>query len=332
MRPDQLSDEDPFDVDVLIRKLEAYKASVEDAQAQLRRKRSINPREVSEVTAAARLKLRLDGRPAASSESRDNSVLTSPIALAFPSSTSSNGSSASETSFFDPITPEEHDDAPFAMVSNKRDTWKSSHSVVLPNETAKTHDISPRPSGPLPSPVIRVHEVKVKTSKPLPPIKVLGSRSKISSPLASPSFSALDWLNVPSAAGSLTPSEPSQPRKSIDQMSMCPPSEDRIRREIEAFTIKSWAETEGVKQLEVVASSKEPGRIQIEPLTGSDDEDFNQSSTVERAIEPLEKYRYGKSTFREKVGSLFNRRTKTDKILALYFDMEPSPKQKALQT
>jgi hypothetical protein len=332
VRPDQVSDEDPFDVEVLIRKLEAYKASVEDAQAQLRRKRSINPREVSEVTAAARLKLRLDGRPAASSESHDNSVLTSPTALAFPGSASSNGSSASETSFFDPITPEEQDDAPVAMVNNRRDTWKSSHSVVLPSEKVKTYDISPRPSRPQPSPVILVHEVKVKTSKPLPPLKVLGSRSKVSSPLASPSFSASDWLSMPSAAGSLTPSEPDQPRKSIDQMSMCPPSEDRIRREIETFTIKSWAEIEGIKQLEAVASSKEPGRIQIEPLAGLDDEDLNQSGNAERPIQPLERYKYGRSTFREKVGSLFNRRTKTDKILALYFDMETTPKQKALRT
>jgi hypothetical protein len=327
---DQHSDEDPFDVGVLIRKLEAYKASVEDVQAQIRRKRSINPREVSEVTAAARLKLRLDGRPAASSESHDNSVLTSPIALAFPSSVSSNGSSAWETSYFEPITPEEYDDVPVAIVTsgnNNRDTWKSSHSVMLPSEKVQTHDISTIRSIPPPGSGRLLQEVQ--TSKPLPPVKVLGSRSKVSSPLASPAFGASDWLGVPRTIGSLTTSESGEvPRKSIDEMSMCPPNEDRIRREIETYTIKDW-KTEEVKQLEVIASSKEPGQVHVEPWNGPDDMDPNQTGTTEQPIKPLERYKYGRSTFREKVGSLWHRSTKTDKIIALYFDMETSSKQKA---
>lgn len=336
LRPDQHSEEDPFDVDVLIQKLEAYKASVEHAKDQLRRKRSINPRDVSEATAAARLKLRLDGRPAASSESHDNSVLNSPVTLAFPSSVSSHGSSASETSYFDPITPEWQDDGSVAMVTsrnNNRDTWKSSHSVVSPSEKVKTYDTSTRLSEPRHNLGRRVQEVQ--TSKPLPHIKVLGCRSKVSSPLASPSFSASDWLSMPSAVGSLAMSESGEvPRESTEKMSMCPPNEDRIRREIETFTIKAWEETEDIKQLEAIVSAKEPSQVQIEPLSGSDDEDHSQSGTAEKVIQPLEKYKYGRLTFREKVGGLWNRRTrtKTDKIISLYFDMETSPKQQAWRT
>lgn len=262
----------------------------------------------------------------------DNSVLTTPIALVFPSSVSSHGSSSSETSYFDPVTPEEQEDIPVAVFasSTNRDTWKSSHSVVIPSDMGKTDDVSLKPIVSPRSPGRFVPEVK--TSKP-PTVKLLGSRSKISSPLASPAFAASDWLGVPRAIGSLTTSESGEiARKSIDEMSMCPPDEDRIRREIETYTIKDWIETEDVKQLEVIASSKEPGQVQIVPLDGSGDEDPRQPSNTGDSDHTFSQYKYGRTTFREKVGSLWHRRTKTDKIIALYFDMEASPKQKASRT
>ena len=329
LKQEQSSEEGFFDIDVLTRKLEAYKASLEDAKAQIRRKRSINPREVSEVAAAARLKLRLDGRPAASSESHDNSVLASPTTLAFPSSMSSNGSSASETSFFDPITPEDHEVFAVNVVaatSTSRDTWKSSHSVSTTCEKGKTQDVSTRSSGAPRSPAKPVQETM--GSKP-PTNKLVVSRTKISSPLASPAFSAADWLDVPRNIRSSNASEPGDvPRKSIDEMSMCPRDEDRIRREIETYTIKDWVETENVKELEVIASSKEPGQVQVFPLD-EDDDDLKQTGVAGKPARQFERYKYGKTTFREKFGSLLHRRTKTDKIIELYFDMETNVKPKA---
>lgn len=103
-------------------------------------------------------------------------------------------------------------------------------------------------------------------------------------------------------------------------MSMCPPSEDRIRREIETYTIKDWI-TEDVKQLEVLALSKEPGQLQVMPSDESVDEDFGHSRKTGKSSHQLPRYEYGKTTFREKMGSLLQRRTKTDKIIALYYDM-----------
>jgi hypothetical protein len=254
--------------------------------------------------------------------------LTSPIALAFPSSISSNGSSASETSFFDPVTPEDHEGAAVTIVaatSTSRDTWKSSHSVTTTCEKGKIQDFSTRTSVAPRSTARSVQE----TIASGPPTKLLGSRSKISSPLASPAFSASDWLDVPRNIHSLNASESGDiPRKSIDEMSMCPRDEDRIRREIETYTIKDWVETENVKQLEVIASSKEPGQVQVFPLD-EDDEDLKQTGSARKPTQQFERYKYGKTTFREKFGSLLHRRTKTDKIIELYFDMETSVKPKA---
>jgi hypothetical protein len=346
---EEIAEEGVFDIDILIQKLEAYKASVEEAQLQMRRKRSINPREVSEATVAARLKLRLDGRPPASSESHDNSVLTSPVAIvfpesvslssplaiAFPGSVSSNATTSSEASYFDPITPEDNEEVGMAIITRDtaRDTWKSSHSVVLPSEKAKTYETSTRLGVPPRSPGRIVPDAKVP--RPLTN-KLRGNRSAVSSPLASPAFAASDWLNVPRAIGSVTNSDSDEGRKSIDQMSMCPPHEDRIRREIETYTIKDWIETENVKQLEVIASSKMPVHVSSLHSGGeSDEEDPTQprknAGKSEPPMPPPE-YEYGKSTFREKMGSLFHRRTKTDKIIALYYDMEKTPKPKAART
>ena len=280
--PDAPSDVGVFDVEVLISKLEAYQASVEEAQARIRRKRSINPREVSEMAAAARLQLRLDEYPPVSSASHGNSLLTSPTVLAFPSSASSNGSSWTEgVSYFEPATPDDCEEVPVAVLAgnNTRDTWKSSHSVIM--------------------------------QKPLP----------------SPAFPAADWLGIPPAIANQTVSESSEGRKSMDQMSMCPPNEDRIRREIETYTIKDWIDIDDVKQLEVVASAKEPAQNSVlPPHSGLDEEDVKQSTrTAQDSHRPLAQYEYGRTTFREKMGNLWHRRrTKTDKIIALYFDMEPS--------
>lgn len=336
---EEITEEGVFDIDVLIRKLEVYKASVEDAQAQMKRKRSINPREVSEATVAARLKLRLDGRPPASSESHDNSVLTSPVAVTFPGSLSSNASSnattSSEASYFDPITPEDHGEVGVAVVSRDtiRDTWKSSHSVVVPAEKGKPYDGSIRPTVPLRSLGRLVPEAKASTTLTN---KLRGNKSAVSSPLASPALAASDWFDVPRAIGSVTNSDLGEGRKSIDQMSMCPPEEDRIRREIETYTIKDWIETEDIKRLEVIAYSKEPVHVPTSYSGGdSDEEDLKQLHRRPGRSErpgPQPEYEYGKTTFREKMGSLWHRRTKTDKIIAMYYDMEPTPKPKVTRT
>jgi hypothetical protein len=332
---EEITEEGVFDIDVLIQRLEAYKASVEEAQLQMRRKRSINPREVSEATVAARLKLRLDGRPPASSESHDHSVLTSPVAIAFPGSVSSNATTSSEASYFEPMTPEDNEEVGVAVVTRDtaRDTWKSSHSVVVPFEKAKTYETSTRLGVPPRSPGRTVLDAKVPS--PLSN-KLRGNKSAVSSPLASPAFAASDWLDVPRAIDSVTNSDSGEGRKSIDQMSMCPPHEDRIRREIETYTIKDWIETENVEQLALIASSKEPVHVPSLHSGGdSDEEDPKQpqknGGKSEPSIPPPE-YEYGRSTFREKMGSLFHRRTKTDRIIALYYDMEKTPKLKVART
>lgn len=115
-------------------------------------------------------------------------------------------------------------------------------------------------------------------------------------------------------------------------MSMCPPNEDRIRREIENYTIKDWIDTDDVKQLEVIASTKEAAQTQVVRLDGdSDDEDVQElQRTAKESGRP--QYEHGRTTFRERMGSLWHRRTKTDKIISLYYDMEPSPKPKATRT
>ena len=324
---DAPSDEVVFDIEVLISKLEAYQASVEEAQARIRRKRSINPREVSEMAAAARLQLRLDEYPPVSSASHGNSLVTSPTALAFPSSASSNGSSWTEgISYFDPPTPDDYEEEPVAVfaANTTRDTWKSSHSIMVQPRKETTHEVSTGPSVSSRSPSTRLQE----------DIMLLSSNSAIHAPLPSPAFPTADWLRMPPAIGSRAASESSEGRKSIDQMSMCPPNEDRIRREIEEYTIKDWIDTEDIKQLEVVASAKEPAQNSILPLdSGLDEENVKQSTrTAQDSCRPLAQYGYGRTTFRERMGNLWHRRrTKTDKIIALYFDMEP-PKSGVLKT
>lgn len=342
---------DGFDLDLLLHKLEGYKTRVEGMEAQFTQQRSFSSKEAADVAAAARFKLELELLRHAGAFPSVENVEKESIETA-PKEGEYLGSNIKKE--------EEQPQWPIRESVEVRQSVLERRKIARP---LQLQHLKLKPAAALPPPQVQSALLPPRTSSRFSPIverlhgmsqsplpdessyfhrrmtisgdqqssqigehqSTTGSFVEIYSPplpsLASPA-SDVTWTS--------SPPPPATP------LTLCPPNEDQLRRELEFLAMY-----DGVETLEQRYKQRRPPKILL-PEVDDDDDDaismMEDEATVTKSQYPPRtdsrvrskvdvKSENGQLRRKKSILTFFQRKSPVDELIEMYMD-DPEPKVK----